>query len=192
MAELIDRYLLYRVQVKQDPEAFAKIYDKYVTAIYRFVILKLPRKQDAEDITAETFTRFWQHLQSQKKVKSVRAYLYQIARNQIADFYRSRKNTESLEVVTFEADDTSTSIHEASHGRAYMEARTELALILSQLDKLKDSYRDVLALPPHRWSKLYRYSKYLRQNPRQHPRYLLSWYESLERAKITHDQLSLI
>jgi RNA polymerase sigma-70 factor (ECF subfamily) len=146
MAELIDRYLLYRVQVKQDPEAFAKIYDKYVTAIYRFVILKLPRKQDAEDITAETFTRFWQHLQSQKKVKSVRAYLYQIARNQIADFYRTRKDSESLEVVTFEADDTSTSIHEASYGRAYMEARTELSLILGQLDKLKDSYRDVLAL----------------------------------------------
>jgi RNA polymerase sigma-70 factor, ECF subfamily len=146
MAELLDRYLLYRVQVKQDPEAFAKIYDRYVTAIYRFVILKLPRKQDAEDITAETFTKFWQYLQSQKKVKSVRAFLYQIARNLIADFYRTRKIDESLEVVTFGADDTSNTVYEGSYGKAYMEARTELSLILNHLDKLKDSYRDVLAL----------------------------------------------
>ncbi|MBD3281693.1 sigma-70 family RNA polymerase sigma factor [Candidatus Uhrbacteria bacterium] len=146
MTELMDRYLLYRVQVKQDPEAFAKIYDRYVTAIYRFVILKLPRRQDAEDITAETFTKFWQHLQSQKKVKSVRAYLYQIARNLIADFYRNRKTDESLELVTFEADVTSNTVQEETYGRSYMEARTELSLVLNQLDKLKDSYRDVLAL----------------------------------------------
>ncbi len=146
MAELIDRYLLYRISVKQDPEAFAKIYDRYVTAIYRFVILKLPRKEDAQDITAETFTRFWQHIQAQKKVKNVRAFLYQIARNQIADFYRSKTNT-SMECVTFDEEDTSTFIErESGYGRDYMEARTELALILRQLDKLKDSYRDVLAL----------------------------------------------
>jgi len=146
MTELIDRYLLYRVSVKQDPEAFAKIYDRYVTAIYRFVILKLPRKEDAQDITAETFTRFWQHIQSQKKVKNIRAFLYQISRNLIADFYREQKNSSNEEIVTFDAFDTSTHIQESNHGRAFMEARTELALILQQLDKLKDSYRDVLAL----------------------------------------------
>lgn len=147
MAELIDRYLLYRVQVKRDPEAFAKIYDRYVTNIYRFVILKLPRRQDAEDITAETFTKFWQHIQSQKKIKNVRAYLYQIARNLIADFYRSRKVSENLEFVTFDTEDTSYIVQEdEGYGRSYMEARTELSLILNQLDKLKDSYRDVLAL----------------------------------------------
>ncbi|MFZ6015891.1 MAG: RNA polymerase sigma factor [Patescibacteria group bacterium] len=146
MTELIDRYLLYRVQVKQDPEAFAKLYDRYVTAIYRFVILKLPRKEDAQDITAEVFTRFWQHIQSQKNVKNIRAYLYQIARNQIADFYRKHSETIPLEVVTFQEEDASTNIASPEHARADMEARTELALVLQQLDKLKEDYRDVLAL----------------------------------------------
>lgn len=52
-----------------------------------------------------------------------------------------------MECVTFVEEDTSTFIEqESGYGRDYMEARTELALILKQLSKLKDSYRDVLAL----------------------------------------------
>ena len=144
--ELIDRYLLYRVQIKRDPEAFAKIYDRYVVAIYRFVIFKLPRKEDAQDITAEVFTRFWQSIQQQKKVGNVRAYLYQIARNQIADFYRDNKAAVSIDSVTFDGETPSTTLPEATYGPSYMQARTEMALILQQLDKLKEDYRDVLAL----------------------------------------------
>ena len=87
MTQLIDRYLLYRLKIKRDPEAFAKIYDRHVESIYRFVIIKLPRKEDAQDITAETFTRLWQHLQKHKDITNLRAFLYQIARNLVADFY---------------------------------------------------------------------------------------------------------
>ena len=145
MTEIIDRYLLYRIQVKKDSQAFASLYDRYVTSIYRFVVLKLPKKEDAQDVTAEVFTKFWQHIQQQKPVRNTRAFLYQIARNLIVDFYRNQKHDEMVESVTFD-EQTASSFSDASRGKAHIEARTELALVLKQLDKLKEDYRDVLAL----------------------------------------------
>ncbi len=145
MSQLIDRYLLYRIKVKRDPDAFAKIYDQYVTGIYRFVFLKLPGQEDAQDVTAETFTRFWQYCQ-QESVINVRALLYQIARNLVADFYRNHENAVQKESVTFDHENASTILQDQKSGPSAMEARTELALVQRQLGKLKDDFRDVLTL----------------------------------------------
>jgi RNA polymerase sigma-70 factor (ECF subfamily) len=76
MANIIDRYLLFRLRTKQDPEAFGKIYDRYVEAIYRFSILKLPTAEDAQDVTSETFMRAWQYVSEHKEIADVRALLY--------------------------------------------------------------------------------------------------------------------
>jgi RNA polymerase sigma-70 factor (ECF subfamily) len=153
MTNLFDSYLLFRLRTKRDPEAFARIYDRHVEAIYRFVYLKLPRKEDAQDITSETFTRAWQHINAEKQVANVRAFLYQIARNLVVDFYRSRKQEPSVEeLVTFEQAGTSSdsegileSVRLPVQANG-MEPRAELALIFSKLLRLKEDYRDVLTL----------------------------------------------
>lgn len=146
MSQLIDRYLLYRLKIKRDPDAFAKIYDRYVPDIYRFVIFKLPRQEDAQDVTAETFTKFWQTIQQQKDVTNIRAYLYRIARNLVVDFYRNREQSFSLDSVTEQGDLPSNELHDAGRGKDLIEARGDIALVFSQLDRLKEDYRDVLAL----------------------------------------------
>jgi len=146
MTQIIDRYLLYRLKTKLDPEAFAKIYDRYVSVIYRFVILKLPRQEDAQDITAETFTKFWHYVQQQKDIANVRAYLYQIARNLVADFYRNNERQAEQTFVTFDTENPSNELHDAGRGRDLMIARGEMALVLQQLERLKEDYRDVLAM----------------------------------------------
>lgn len=148
MTQLVDRYLLYRIRAKRDAEAFAKIYDRHVEAIYRFVVFKLPKKEDAQDVTAEVFTRLWQHIQS-KEINNIKAYLYQIARNLVADFYRKQEHfpdTESAD-VTFDGESASYDTYtDNGRSREQIEARGELSLVLDQLDKLKEDYRDVLAL----------------------------------------------
>ncbi|MFA6099417.1 MAG: RNA polymerase sigma factor [Patescibacteria group bacterium] len=148
MTQLVDRYLLYRIRAKRDAEAFAKIYDRHVESIFRFVVYKLPKKEDAQDVTAEAFTRLWQTIQQPKQITNVRAFLYQIARNLVADFYRKFEQSpiESID-VTFESDNTSNQLY-TDKGRhsEQIEARSELSIVLGQLDKLKEDYRDVLAL----------------------------------------------
>lgn len=151
MANLIDRYLLFRLRTKQDPEAFGKIYDRYVEAIYRFSILKLPSAEDAQDVTSETFTRAWQYVYEHKEITNVRALLYRIARNLIADKYRREEPTVPLDSVTFGGPGASTPVQgqepgdEGRQGRL-IEARADLALVVKRLELLKEDYRDVLTL----------------------------------------------
>lgn len=147
MTNLIDSYLLFRLKTKRDPEAFARIYDRYVKAIYRFVIIKLPSQEEAQDVTAETFTRTWQYVNENKKISNIRALLYRIARNLVADRYRKPENLKINKAVTFEDGETSNikqSDDESS--KRVVEARADLALILQKLERLKEDYRDVLTL----------------------------------------------
>src|SRR5947207_925005 len=102
MSHLFDQYLLFRIRTKRDPDAFARLYDRYVTSIYRFVLLKVPSKEIAEDLTSEAFLKCLQYLQTQPNVKNIRALLYRIARNLVVDYYRKTEQTPtfSLEFVT--------------------------------------------------------------------------------------------
>ena len=80
-------------------EYFLQIYDAYASDIFRFCYLKVSSKELAEDLSQETFTRFWQALREGTVMRSERALLYTIARNLVIDWYRKRKET-SLDVLT--------------------------------------------------------------------------------------------
>ena len=69
--------------------------------IYRYCYFKLYDKQLAQEITQETFLRFFQKNVS-INIKKELPYLYTIAKNLCADSFR-KKNVESLENVTEEA-----------------------------------------------------------------------------------------
>lgn len=160
MANLYDQYLLFRIRTKRDKEAFGKLYDRYVKAIYRFVLLKLPTKQAAEDVTADTFLRCWQYLQEQNQVSNIRALLYKVARNLVIDSYRKAEHRDISLPLTFEIDVTSDDANTSSYNerqsgvdmsdrarqKAQIEARADLQLILNRITQLKEDYRDVLTL----------------------------------------------
>jgi len=153
MTKLVDRILVFQLRSRKDPEAFARLYDRYVSSIYRFVLLKLPSREDAEDLTSETFLKCFRYIQEGNDVKEIRSLLYKIARNGIADWYRSRAANPSRSLaVTFLTDETSTisegemDVSDAGRGKVAMEARAELAVTMGKLERLKDDYRDVLTL----------------------------------------------
>ena len=73
-----------------DTEAFGQLYDRYVTAIFRFVYARVGTFQLAEDITAETFVRALRSLHTfQWRGKDFGAWLTVIARNLMNDHYKS-------------------------------------------------------------------------------------------------------
>ena len=152
MTNLIDKYLLFRIRTKRDPEAFAKLYDRYVMAIFRFVFLKLPSREAAEDVTSEAFLRCWQWIQQNREISNFRALLYRIARNLVADNYRKTKENFSLDaqVVTETEFATSTivlgDIADGRQGQKVIEARAELSLVIQRVAKLKEDYQDVVTL----------------------------------------------
>ncbi len=58
-------------------------YDK----IYRYCFMKLHSSQAAEDITQETFLHYFR-VAGAHEIENINAYLYGIARNLCADYYR--------------------------------------------------------------------------------------------------------
>jgi RNA polymerase sigma-70 factor (ECF subfamily) len=81
-------HLLYKAK-KLDQRALAEIYDTYSTGLYGYALRLLGDPQTAEDCVAETFSRFLKTLHAGKGPnKQIKAYLYRIAHNWVADFYR--------------------------------------------------------------------------------------------------------
>ncbi|QQG53014.1 MAG: sigma-70 family RNA polymerase sigma factor [Candidatus Falkowbacteria bacterium] len=91
----IDLDLVLKAQAG-DGAAFGELYDIYIKPIYNFVFYKTLVKETAEDITSIVFTKAWQKI-GQFQGESVAAWLYAIARNAVADYYRSEKNNLDIE-----------------------------------------------------------------------------------------------
>ncbi|HTL39819.1 MAG TPA: sigma-70 family RNA polymerase sigma factor, partial [Methylomirabilota bacterium] len=70
--------------------AFAEIYDYFSEKIYRFIYFRVGHKEVAEDILADTFVKAWQKINQINSPLALSAWLYQIARNNIIDYYRVR------------------------------------------------------------------------------------------------------
>lgn len=139
-----EKVILYRIH-HGDAEAFGEVYDVFHEKIYRFIYLKVPTSHDAEDLTAEAFLKVWHYVGDNKKIQNLQAFLYQVARNVVVDFYRKRGGTvlESLDDMNDDfvvADRVDLSLEEK------MALKGDMAEIEVALRKLKDSYREVLVL----------------------------------------------
>jgi RNA polymerase sigma-70 factor (ECF subfamily) len=138
---LNEQIVLYRIR-KGDTESFGRIFDYYQEKIYRFIYLKVATVQDAEDITAEAFLKVWQYIKEGKKIQSLQAFMYQVARNLVVDFYRKKgAPTESIEDTEIVIADRSDLTLEEK-----MTLKSDMVKVEGALRQLKDAYREVIVL----------------------------------------------
>jgi RNA polymerase sigma-70 factor (ECF subfamily) len=71
---------------------FLDAFDEYSDAIFRFCMVKTGNVELAEDLTQDTFMRFWQALRGGATMTNTRSYLYTIANNAVIDWYRKKKS----------------------------------------------------------------------------------------------------
>jgi len=67
---------------------FLQAFDEYGDAIYSFCFLKVSEESLAEDMTQETFMRYWQSLRRGQEMTNTRSFLYTIAGNLAKDWYK--------------------------------------------------------------------------------------------------------
>jgi len=138
-----EKILLLRLK-KKDPDAFAQIYDLYVTPIYRFIYFKVSTHQDAEDLTSEVFLRTWNYIvENDEEIFNLRALLYRTARNLVIDLYRKRARVDLVreeEVLLNIEDDRQQSL------LSEIETRSDMKNIEMFLRKMKDEYREIIIL----------------------------------------------
>ena len=138
-----DNSLFLRLKKYKDKQAFLLAYDKYAEAIYRFIFFKIGQEEDARDITSSVFLKCWSYVQEARlnddnEYKSLRSFLYKIARNQVIDYYRSAKHNATLEEAEHLIDD--------KQDLAAIDQTLSLELVRDKLLYLKDEYRSVLIM----------------------------------------------
>lgn len=123
-----------------DTDAFGKIYDAYLTPIYRYVVFRFPEDL-AEDLVADVFVKAWEKLHTYRVMAGVpfSAWLFRIARHAVIDAYRSERG---FEEITEEMVDE----NPGSDPKLSTERSLSVATVRSALRKLPRAYREVLLL----------------------------------------------
>jgi RNA polymerase sigma factor (sigma-70 family) len=75
---------------RRDPVAFAALYRRYVTPIYRYLYSRVGNAADAEDLTAQTFVAALEGLPGYRERGNFAAWLFTIAHNKAADHHRQQ------------------------------------------------------------------------------------------------------
>lgn len=143
MKQIKEKILIQRIQKDHDTDAYAKLYDEYVSRLYRFIFLKVSDKREAEDLTSELFLRTWQYLTSDKKrtIESVSGLLYKIARNLIIDHYRERASAQTCAVeLADKVPDNSENDRDRIH------AAVDVHRVTDTMKKMKREYQEVILL----------------------------------------------
>lgn len=85
MAELIEKIL------RGDGDAVISFYNQYSPKLYSYLQRKIPTSEDAQEILQDIFLDALDSLAVFEERSSIQTWLYKIARNKIADYYRKRK-----------------------------------------------------------------------------------------------------
>jgi RNA polymerase sigma-70 factor (ECF subfamily) len=82
-----------------DAGDFQSFYQENLGLIYRFVSSKVGNRQEAEDLTSQIFLKVMRSLDLKRDSRSLRTWLFLVARTTIADYWRIhyRGTTSSLD-----------------------------------------------------------------------------------------------
>jgi RNA polymerase sigma-70 factor (ECF subfamily) len=110
-----------------------------------FIARQVADPQDAEDVLQEVLLRIHRHSDQLARADRVTAWMHQIARNAIIDYYRRR--AARPELAAGAAGDLDEPVDGAFDEQASEALRSELAACLRPLlDRLPDKHREALVL----------------------------------------------
>ena len=83
---------------KGDGRAFEHIVLATESAVYNLALSLLKRKEDAEDVTQETYLRLWRTI-SEATIESPKSYILRTARNLALDLIRKKSKRDDADTV---------------------------------------------------------------------------------------------
>jgi RNA polymerase sigma-70 factor (ECF subfamily) len=142
---------LVRQILTGNTKAYAKLFTRYKDAIY-FLILKIViSKNDAEDLTYETFDKVLRNIDQYNFKFAFSTWLFRIAENTCIDFLRKRKNN-NVTIENNNDDDMEFAIGEDSipssvlNPEEVMIREQQIILVQNLLEQLKPKYKRLIEL----------------------------------------------
>ena len=124
---------------RENTKNFGQLYDKYVKKIFNFIYYKTHHKETAEDLTSETFMKALTKINEFDEDKGAfSTWLYQIARNTVIDFYRTKKSNLNIDDIWDLANEEDILCD--------LDTKEKLTEVKKYLKKLKSEQREIVIL----------------------------------------------
>jgi RNA polymerase sigma-70 factor (ECF subfamily) len=123
-------------------EAFGMLYERHITAVYRFLYARLDNRLDAEDFAEEVFWKAWNSLSTyNERGVPFLAFLLIVARNVLIDHYRRNgRSPQHVSLEDMQVSDLNPEPGELADTKLnHQELRQAMA-------DLRDEYQEVLVL----------------------------------------------
>lgn len=118
-----------------------QIYEQYLRDVYRYCLYRLQNKEQAEDVTSETFLKFLEY-KTPEKIENVKLWIITVARNIIFNKYKKERIKVNLEQTVI-GDLADTPITDAE---AKIIDEQLIAQVKSSITELDNITREVLVL----------------------------------------------
>lgn len=90
-------------------------WESYHKQLLAFIQQRVANRQDAEDILSQVFEKLIQADKKAQPPQQISAWLYQVSRNAIIDYYRQRKLKQALPDDLADEQDEASAIQDLSH-----------------------------------------------------------------------------
>ncbi|HCX63694.1 MAG TPA: RNA polymerase subunit sigma [Eubacteriaceae bacterium] len=80
-----------------DAVSLQEVIDEHAKQMYNMIFRMVPSREDAQDLTQETFLRVVQKIDGFQNKSKLSTWIHQIALNVVRDYYRQREETQVLE-----------------------------------------------------------------------------------------------
>lgn len=130
-------------------DKFESIYKLESDSIFRFSLIRVSNREQALDITQETFLRLWQCLQKGDDILSPKALLFTIAHRLIIDWYRKKKSFSLDKIISGwqeNEDGYSSDILDEKTTEDKIYQGVEGRFLLDKINELPHSYRHTVYL----------------------------------------------
>lgn len=133
-------------KAKKDPEAFSLLYDEYYSRIFAYILKRVANVEVAQDITSETFLKALKNLWAFKwKGVPFSSWLYRIASNEIANFFRKKKKIVPLENIP-ELSANSNPFSEIIESQEKLEKHREFLVLHEKISQLSPKEQEIIHL----------------------------------------------
>ena len=100
MSETNDNSIALLRQIREGNQtAFKGLFDTYFTPLCRFIYYQTNDREASEELTLDIFTYLWDNRATFEIKLSVKAYLFQAARNRAINWLRQQKATVSIDAI---------------------------------------------------------------------------------------------
>jgi RNA polymerase sigma-70 factor (ECF subfamily) len=109
------------------------IWNNYHKPLKKFIGARVSNNSEVDDILQKIFIKIYSHHSNLKDDRKLHSWIYQIAKNNIIDYYRTKKRIEEIKDVPMTSEFNEMNFtHEAAQ------------CIRSSIKKLPDKYREAL------------------------------------------------